>query len=98
MATNQAGIVMENAQFLAVKGLIYIVNDPELLNRFMDLTGLAPGDLRNGAGEPDFLAGVLSFLMDHEAVLLAFAASTGISPQHVASAHLALSRMPAWDG
>jgi len=98
MATNQAGIAAESAQILAVKGLAYIANDPELLDRFMDLTGLAPGDLRNAAGESDFLAGVLSFLMDHEAVLLAFAASVGISPQHVASAHLALSGMPAWDG
>ena len=82
---------------LAVEGLSFIANDPEMLGRFMDLAGLAPKDLRVAAGEPEFLAGVLSFLMDHEAVLLAFAATAGISPHHVASAHLALSGAPAFE-
>ena len=82
---------------LAVEGLSFIANDPEMLGRFMDLAGLSPNDLRVAAGEPEFLAGVLSFLMDHEAVLLAFAATAGISPHHVASAHLALSGAPAFE-
>ena len=82
---------------LAVKGLAFIANDQEMLGRFMSLSGLAPDDLRVAAGEPEFFAGVLSFLMDHEALLLAFAATAGISPNHVASAHLALSGAPIWD-
>jgi len=97
MATNQAEIAAENAHLLAIEGLSFIVNDQEVLDRFMSLSGLAPDDFRVAAGEPEFLAGVLSFLMDHEAVLLAFAATAGISPNHVASAHLALSGAPVWD-
>lgn len=97
MATPGATIAVQDAQLLAAKGLIYIANDQDVLVRFMNLTGLGPDDFRAAASEPEFLAGVLSFLMDHEAVLLAFAASAGISPHHVASAHLALSDMPAWD-
>ncbi len=97
MATPGVTIAREDAQMLAAKGLIFIANDQEMLGRFMGLTGLAPDDLRGTAGEPEFLAGVLSFFMDHEAVLLAFAASAGISPRHVADAHLALSGAQAWD-
>jgi hypothetical protein len=97
MATPGAAMAAQDAQLLAAKGLIYIANDQELLGRFMNLAGLVPGDFRAASGEPEFLAGVLSFLMDHEAVLLAFAASADISPHRVASAHLALSGAPAWD-
>ena len=64
-------IARQDAQILAAKGLIFIANDQEVLGRFMNLTGLAPDDFRGAAGEPEFLAGVLSFLMDHEAVLMA---------------------------
>ena len=97
MAAPTVTIAREDAQMLAAKGLIFIANDQEVLGRFMSLTGLAADDVRGAAGEPEFLAGVLSFFMDHEAVLLAFAASAGILPGHVASAHLALSGAPAWD-
>lgn len=97
MATPGATSVVQNAQLLAVKGLSFIVNDEEILDRFMSLTGLAPDDLRIAAREPEFLAGVLSFLMEHEALLLAFASSAGIAPNHVAGAHLTLSGAPIWD-
>ena len=97
MVTSSAGIAAESAHLLAVEGLTFIANDEELLGRFLSLTGLAPDDLRAAAGEPEFLAGVLSFLMDHEAVLLAFATAAGIPPQQIASAHLTLSGEPAWD-
>ena len=65
MAAPGVIIAREDAQILAVKGLIFIANDPEVLGRFMTLTGLAPDDFRGAAGEPEFLAGILSFLMDH---------------------------------
>ncbi len=97
MAAPGVTIAREDAQMLAAKGLIFIANDQEALGHFMRLTGLTPDDLRGAAGESDFLAGVLSFLMDHEAVLVAVAASAGILPRHVASAHLVLSGAPAWN-
>jgi len=97
MAASQPEIATETAQLLAVDGLAFIVNDHHALTRFMALSGLSADDIRSAAGEPEFLAGVLSFLMDHEAVLLAFAATSGFSPQEIAGAHLALSGTPVWD-
>jgi hypothetical protein len=97
VAASGAEITAETAQLLAVEGLKFIVNDQEVLGRFLSLTGLAPQEVRIAAEEPEFFAGVLAFLMDHEAVLLAFAATAGISPHRVASAHLALSGEPIWD-
>ena len=98
MAAPAVTIAREDAQILAAKGLMFIANDQEVLGRFMSLTGLAPDDIRGAAGEPEFLAGILSFFMDHEAVLMAFAASAGILPGRVADAHLVLSGAPVWDG
>jgi len=97
MAASGVPLAAHDAQLLAIEGLNFIANEPEALDRFLSLTGISPPDLRQAAGEPEFLAGVLTFLMDHEALLLAFAASAGIPPHHVASAHLALSGTPALD-
>lgn len=95
MAAPGVTMAAQEAQLLAIEGLNFIAKDSAALDRFMNLTGIAPHDFRVAADEPEFLAGILSFLMDHEAVLLAFAASAGISPHHVASAHRALSGTPA---
>ncbi len=97
MAKDQVEIAAENAHLLAIEGLNFIVGDSQALARFMNLSGLSADDIRAAAAEPEFLAGVLSFLMDHEAVLMAFAATAQIPPQQIAKAHLALSGAPVWD-
>ena len=50
------------------------------------LTGVEPAQVRNTISEPDFLAGMLDFLMNHEPTLLAFCEASGISPEAVAAA------------
>jgi len=97
MTKDRVEMAAENAHLLAIKGLNFIIEDPQALARFMNLSGLSDHDIRAAAAQPEFLAGVLSFLMDHEAVLMAFAASAQIPPQQVAGAHLALSGAPVWD-
>ena len=81
----------DEAEALAVTALSAIAADPQLLSRFLALTGLEPQTLRHAAGEPGFLTSVTNFLMTDESTLVAFAANEGLRPEAVARAHAFLS-------
>ena len=76
---------------LAVEALCYIAGDPELLARFLAITGLDPGAIRAAAGDPDFLLGVLEYVCDEERLLVAFATHAGIGPEEIETAKQALA-------
>lgn len=80
----------EQAEALAVRTLAFIAADPELLPRFLAITGIEAGEIRRAAREPGFLAGVLQFVLAHEPTLLRFAQEAGIPPSAVAAAQRAL--------
>jgi hypothetical protein len=75
----------------AIAILGWLANEPELLGRFLALTGTDPSSLRHAAADPGFLAGVVDFLMGHEPTLLAFCEATGTRPEDVVRAHAMLS-------
>jgi hypothetical protein len=76
----------DNAETLAINVLAFLAARPEELARFLDLAGLGPGNLRSAAADPVFLGGVASFLLQDEALLLAFAAEASLPPATVAAA------------
>jgi hypothetical protein len=77
---------VQQAEDIAAAALGFIAADPELLPRFLALTGIEPSAIRAAAQEPGFLAGVLNFIAAHEPTLLAFAAHAAIDPQAVLKA------------
>lgn len=81
----------EDAESIAIQALVHIGQEPELLNRFMALTGIESQDIRQAAREPGFLAGVIDFVLAHEPTLDGFCARSGIEPADVASALPVLS-------
>jgi hypothetical protein len=81
---------LENAEALAIQALGFIAADPELMPRFLAITGIEVGSIRQAADEPGFLAGVLQFIAAHEPTLLRFAEETGTRPGDVAAALRAL--------
>jgi hypothetical protein len=81
----------QDAEEIAVGALAYIAGDRELTRRFLALSGLEAGDLRQAAGDPAFLAGILDFVTSHEAVLIAIAAASGRPTADVERAHCLLS-------
>ncbi|WP_411035355.1 DUF3572 domain-containing protein [Shinella sp. BYT-45] len=81
----------EDAEATAIAILGWLAGEPELLSRFLALTGVAPGEVRNAVGDPGFRAALVDFLMGHEPTLLAFSAATGIQPEAVVRAHAILS-------
>lgn len=76
----------ERAEAIAVEALSFIASDPDLLPRFLALTGIEAGQIRQAAREPGFLAGVLQFVLAHEPTLMHFSEATGIPPQETATA------------
>jgi len=79
-------IEMDEAEAVAVDALAFLAGSPEELGRFLAGSGLGPGNLRDAAADPAFLAGVLDHLMADEPLLLAFAGQRGIAAATVAAA------------
>ena len=79
------------AEDMAVAALTFIAQDGERLGRFLALSGLESGNLREAAAEPGFLVGVLDYLSSDEPLLLAFAANFQIDPTAIATAQRLLS-------
>lgn len=76
---------------LAVKALGFLAAEPERLGRFLALTGLGPAAIREAAGEPRFMAGILDHLLADEPLLLEFTAEAGVRPESVAEARAVLA-------
>ena len=84
-------ISTSDAESLAIQALVFLANDPELLPRFLALTGIQASDIRTAAREPGFLAGVLQFYLSHEPTLLRFCEDNGLDPSVF---QLALHKLP----
>ena len=80
----------ENAEILALKGLAFLANAPDSLDRFLALSGIGGGELRERAEEPEFLAAVLDFLLSDEPLLTAFCEAEALDAKAVHGARRTL--------
>ena len=74
----------EEAEILAINALGFLAADGERLQRFMDLSGLDIGAIREGAARPAFLGGILDHLLSDESLLLVFAEDQQVRPERIA--------------
>lgn len=82
---------MADAEDTAIAVLGWLAGEPELMGRFLALSGLEASNLRAAAREPGFFAGLLGFLMNHEPTLMQFCEATGTTPETVARAYRTLA-------
>lgn len=82
-----APVNTEQAESIAVQILVWLTGQPDLLGRFLALSGVEAGSIRQAAAEPGFLAGVTGFVMAHEPTLLAFCEASGFEAELVAACH-----------
>ncbi|MBZ0261381.1 MAG: DUF3572 domain-containing protein [Hyphomicrobiales bacterium] len=80
----------ETSQTIALKALGYLAADEGLLEPFLGATGLAVADLRTGATDSVFLAGILDYFLQNEALLLAFAGASELAPETIVRARQGL--------
>jgi len=81
----------EDAVATALGALAWTLGEPARAARLLDLTGLAPADLRARADEPAVLAAVIGFLEAHEPDLVACAGAIGTTPERLLAAGRALA-------
>mgnify|MGYP001332618456 CR=1 FL=1 len=90
----RAASMRADAEGVAIAALGFVAGDPELLSRFLAITGIEARAIRQAAAEPGFLAGVLQFILAHEPTLMRFARETGTPPEAVGKA---LGALPLGD-
>jgi Protein of unknown function (DUF3572) len=73
-------------QTLALRAAAFVLGDDRLRQRFMDLCGIEPAELRASLADTETLRAFLSFLCAHEPDLLACAQSLGEKPEALQSA------------
>jgi Protein of unknown function (DUF3572) len=79
-----------DAELLALDALTFLAGSPDDLGRFVALSGAAPADIRTRAGDPEFLAGVLDFVLGDDELAARFCRSHSIDARML---HLARSRL-----
>jgi hypothetical protein len=77
---------LETAEEIAARALAFLAAEPARLSRFLALTGIEPGHVREEIGSPALLSAVLDHLVHDEPLLLVFAASTSLAPDAVGQA------------
>jgi hypothetical protein len=81
---------MDAAETLAINALAWLAGEPDRLKRFLDLSGLAPSDVRRVAAEPGFLAAVLDHIASDEGLASAFVLEMGLRPDELGKARAEL--------
>ncbi len=76
----------DRAETIALQALAFMAGDEQALDGFVHSTGLGIGELRAAASNPEILAGVLDYVLQDEAMLLAFCAAAEIRPDEPARA------------
>lgn len=92
--TTPSSMTRQSAESLAVAALSFLAERPDVLGRFLAVTGIGPGEIRRAAAEPEFLGGVLDHIMGDEALLIEFSQFAEIKPAVVGRARTILSGRP----
>lgn len=80
----------QNAEALAIKAIVWLAQNDELLPVFMGSTGADHATFREGLAQPEFQASVLDFLMMNDAWVIAFCDQEGIACDQVMQARAGL--------
>ncbi len=81
-----------NDDTLALRALVWTLDEPARAMRLLDLTGRDPRSRRASAGSPATLAAALQCLENHEADLIACADALGCTPADLVRARERLER------
>ena len=89
---------VEQAETIALQAVAFLCSDENALRGFLAQSGMIEGDLKLALTEPEFLAGVLDYVLGHEPTLTAFCDETNIPYELPAMARRALPGgvVPDW--
>ena len=76
----------DHAETLALKAIHFILGDENLQQGFLATSGVSPNEFKDMIGDPEFLGGVLDFLLSNEEQLIKFCEDNEIEPTEPAKA------------
>lgn len=79
------------ASAISIDVLSFLSESPDLLQRFLQLSGLEAHQVRSAAGDPAFFVSLLDFVLAHEPTLLSFSAHADLPPERVVEARRLLA-------
>ncbi|MCJ7871906.1 DUF3572 domain-containing protein [Marinovum sp. 2_MG-2023] len=80
----------ETAETLALRALSWLVTEDDLVGVFLGSSGMDEKDLRESAGDPEFLGSVLDFILMDDAWIIRFCDGQNLPYDHVRLARAAL--------
>ena len=69
----------EAAETIGLKCLAWLIAEEDLLPVFMGASGVSSDDLREGAGNPEFIGAVLDFVLMDDAWVESFCTANGLA-------------------
>ena len=78
------------AETLALQALAFLAQDAQRIQKFLQLTGVEPGDLPALAPQRGFLLAVLDHFASDDELLVSFAKEIALNPEMIARARIAL--------
>ncbi|PCI59600.1 MAG: hypothetical protein COB37_11180 [Kordiimonadales bacterium] len=76
----------ETAYSYAFAAIGHIMQNDDLRDRFMALSGLSPEDIKESIEDPAFLASILEFFINHEPDLINLAEDKNVAPEAIVKA------------
>jgi hypothetical protein len=88
----------ETAETGALRVLGWLAGEDDLLPVFLGATGTSMEDLRARAGDPEFLASLLDFVLMDDAWVLSCAGALDLPPEDIMTMRQALpgGMLPSW--
>ncbi|GGD87880.1 hypothetical protein GCM10011390_03300 [Aureimonas endophytica] len=81
-----------DAKEIGIQALTFIASHQDLIDRFVDVTGFAIGDLRRLATQPTFFVAVLDFFLAHEPDVIDLASQLHVRPEAIGRARNMLAK------
>ena len=83
-------MAQEIAETVGLQALAWLAGNEDLLPVFLGSTGASEADVHNGATDPEFLGGLLDFLMMDDAWVIAFCDSISMPYERLMEARQSL--------
>jgi len=81
----------ENAETIALNGLVFLAARPDDIERFLRNTGIDAAELRNRAADPDVLRAVLEYILAGDATTTGFCVEQSLAPRDLHAANHVLN-------
>jgi hypothetical protein len=94
----RASHITEEAHDIMLKLLVFLSADEERLERFLALSGLVPGDLRERHADPVFQGFLLDYLFQDDPITSAFCSEIQMSPESLMRFRHKLPGGGEWNG